>query len=438
MVLVLVATLAVVLWPGRVSWLIDEPRLIAAAWHFNDQGQLADGGLYGNFALRYGPLPTQIYQALLLVTHEPVVLIIVRGLLCASVTAAALVWLGRTLALPLWFAACDPDLAACALPIIGCCGMPRSPSHWHPCFCCVRGFSANGAPRIAANLSRLHSDPADDPSAGATACAANPRMAALAAPQRNLGGSLGAARNCRSAPGAPRPLYPSGLLAGNRPSLRGGAEILSRSWIGSGERGWLRSSAGVSLVAQSTAGWKTSTKKAPVTAVITAAAWCARAIYPLIWLGIGAALISSATAVRQLLHGAHTRELPLESRVTLVVVLGLCGQALLSAAMRVPALPQYFMGTFVLHVVPAWFAVATFHRWRAGALLGAVYGIGAAVLTGSALQNQHPRMPTLANSVAIARELNGYSDRHGHDRYRGLSRSPADLAHLATADSTST
>src|SRR5687768_12246465 len=63
-----------VLWIGDISWIQDEPRLIAKAYHANAARTLESRGLHGNFAVPYGPLPTHIYQALLLITHDPVTL----------------------------------------------------------------------------------------------------------------------------------------------------------------------------------------------------------------------------------------------------------------------------------------------------------------------------------------------------------------------------
>ena len=64
----------------------------------------------------------------------------------------------------------------------------------------------------------------------------------------------------------------------------------------------------------------------------------------------------------------------------------------------------------------AWLAVEALGRWRAGALPGVLYGVSGAVLTVSAALVIHahgfekPRWPTLANSVAVARALNHFSD----------------------------
>jgi len=43
------------------------------------RSELARGGLWGNFGIRYGPLPTWIYQALLLLSHDPVTLVAIRA-----------------------------------------------------------------------------------------------------------------------------------------------------------------------------------------------------------------------------------------------------------------------------------------------------------------------------------------------------------------------
>ena len=79
--LVLAALVPVVMWPGDVSWLIDEPRLIANAFYFNQDHMPAHTGLFGNFGVPYGPVPTQTYQVLLWFTHDPETLVVLRGLL---------------------------------------------------------------------------------------------------------------------------------------------------------------------------------------------------------------------------------------------------------------------------------------------------------------------------------------------------------------------
>lgn len=99
------AVLPAVSRPGEISWLIDEPQLIARAYHANQSGRLAERGLVGNFGVSYGPTATQVYQLLLAVTHDPIVLARLRAGLCAGITALGLLWLARSLQLNPWFAA---------------------------------------------------------------------------------------------------------------------------------------------------------------------------------------------------------------------------------------------------------------------------------------------------------------------------------------------
>ena len=83
------------IWPGDAPWTNDEPHLLAAALDANSAHRPAAMGLYGSYGVPYGPLPTQIYQVLLLVTHNPVWLVGIRGVLTMSVTALALLWLAQ-------------------------------------------------------------------------------------------------------------------------------------------------------------------------------------------------------------------------------------------------------------------------------------------------------------------------------------------------------
>jgi hypothetical protein len=354
-------------------------------------------------------LPTQIYQALLFVTHDPIMLVILRGLLCASITAGALVWLARTLALPIWFAA-----AILISPHV----LTYHRVLWDATFTIPLGTLA-----FAAFADFLRSERR----LSLRICLAATVMLPLIHPQALplalpiLGWLLWHHRtalwNDRWVLLAiaavllvfqGRYIYQAfwqviGRFSAEAPRSYPGAGSAVASALASLLGGRILSGAEYR-------GVENFSEEAPVTPFVAAAAWCARAIYPLIWIGIGLALVSLAEAVGRLLRGARLQDFTVQTRLMMVVAAGLCGQALLSGAMRVPALPQYFMGTFVLHVLLAWFAVATLQRWRLGTVLGVLFGAGAAVLTGYALQNPHPRMPTLANSVAIARELNDYSD----------------------------
>lgn len=90
-------------YPGNVPWIADEPELVMRAVQFNEAGVLADTGNLGSKGLRYGPLPTWIYQFFLLFTHDPVAIVVLRVMLVSAVTAASLMWLSATLKLHRWF-----------------------------------------------------------------------------------------------------------------------------------------------------------------------------------------------------------------------------------------------------------------------------------------------------------------------------------------------
>ncbi len=406
LLLVLLALVPVVLWPGDVSWLIDESRLLAAAWHANHDGQLADGGLYGNFGIRYGPLPTQTYQALLLLTHDPLTLVVLRGLLCAGVTAGALLWLARSLALPAWFAA-----AVLVSPYVTAFHRVL----WDASFAVPLGTLAFAAFADFLKTRR--------PGAlrvcvvtGVLLPLIHPQALALAAPilgwlgwreraalwrDRRALAWLGAVVFALHAvyffqvagqlsarfSGSVEKGYPGGgsrALSALAPLLGGrllcGADYLECLATPAGPH-WLRA----------------------------AAQWSARLIYPLIWLGI-------VLSVRRVFLAWRREPVSPRAAVTVVALAGLLGQALLAGAMRIPALPQYFFGTFVMHVFMAWLAVEALGRWRAGAVPGLLYTAGGAVLTVTALIVIHargferPGWPTLGNSVAVAHELNRFTD----------------------------
>ena len=412
--LVLLALVPVVLWPGDVSWLIDESRVLAAAWHANHDGQLADGGLYGNFGIRYGPLPTQIYQALLLLTHDPTTLVILRGLLCAGLTGGALLWLARSLALPAWFAAAvlvSPHVvayqrilwdASFAMPIGALA------------FAAFADFLKTQRPRslrvcvvASAVLPLIH-----------------PQALALVAPIFGWLGwrhrtALWRDRRALAVLGAVVFALHAAYL------FQATGQLFARLG-GSLEKGYPHGgSRAESALAPLLGGrllcgadyLESLARPAALPALQAAARWSARLIYPLIWLGMALSAGRVWRMLRDLRKaGSALENFSLRDRVTAIALAGLLGQALLCGLMRIPALPQYFFGTFVLHALMAWFAVEALRRWRAGALPGVLYAAGGAVLTVSAMDAIHthgfeePRWPTLGNDVEVARELNRFTD----------------------------
>ncbi len=92
------------LYPGDAPWICDEPTLIDRALRANAAHALATEGLMGTKGAVYGPFAVWVYQLLLVVSHDPVVLVLLHAILMAGATSLALHWLARTLRLWPWFA----------------------------------------------------------------------------------------------------------------------------------------------------------------------------------------------------------------------------------------------------------------------------------------------------------------------------------------------
>lgn len=78
----------VLLWPGDIPWINDEPALLGIALDANRDHQLALLGLPGSVGVLYGPVPAWCYQVALLVTHDPVWI----GLAKTALSLALLGW----------------------------------------------------------------------------------------------------------------------------------------------------------------------------------------------------------------------------------------------------------------------------------------------------------------------------------------------------------
>ncbi len=103
--LVLLAVIPAVILPGDAPFINDDAWLLLNALGANDAGALATAGLMGTKGVRYGPLPTWIYQLMLLVTHDPVVLVLLHAVLLAGSIALAVYAVARVTKLYPWFAA---------------------------------------------------------------------------------------------------------------------------------------------------------------------------------------------------------------------------------------------------------------------------------------------------------------------------------------------
>jgi hypothetical protein len=412
--LVVLGLVLVVLWPGDVSWLMDEPRLIATAWHSNHDGQLASGGLYGNFGIRYGPLATQVYQALLLLTHDPVVLVVLHGLLVAGLSAWALLWLARSLEMPAWFAVgvlLSPHVVAYqrvlwdaslampvgALALAGFADFIRTGRAWSLrltvfASVLVPTIHPQGLPLAVAILGWLGWK----------------RRPALWQDRRALmvGGVVFlmfngfylvqfAGQVCARLGGSMAKGYPNGashLASALAPFL--GGRLLSGS-------DYLENLARLSAPA-----WCHGIAQG-----------CALLFYPLAGLGFLVALRHTSRKIwSPMLAPLWVGSLTARDAVAAVVAVGLLLQALLFGVLRIPSAPQYFFGTFVLHIAAAMLAVDLLCRWKIGMVLGTLYVIGAASLTMEAAWSIHkhgferPLWPTLASSVRVTCALNRFDD----------------------------
>ena len=93
----MLACLIPLVWPGDIPFINDEPQLIANAVNANRDGRLASLGLLGTYGFIYGPAPTWVYQALVAVSRDLVVVAVLHALLLSAATAGALWWLSRSL-----------------------------------------------------------------------------------------------------------------------------------------------------------------------------------------------------------------------------------------------------------------------------------------------------------------------------------------------------
>lgn len=102
---VLAAVLLLILFPGDTQFRGDEQNLVLAAAQANLDGRLVAHGLVGSAGVRYGPLPAQFYQLLLLGTPDLRTIVLLRAALLAAGLAAALWSIGKSLGLKRGFVA---------------------------------------------------------------------------------------------------------------------------------------------------------------------------------------------------------------------------------------------------------------------------------------------------------------------------------------------
>lgn len=420
-VTLLLAIVPAVIWPGAISWMCDEPVLVAQACYFNQAHELANRGLAGNMGVPYGPLPTQYYQALLLVTHNLPAIVAIHAFTLSSVLAVSLLWLSRSLRLTPWFAAC---VVLCPYLWWG------QRVLWDASFALPLGMLA-----VAAYASFLRTD--SGKSLGLA------MAAGLMGPLIHL-------------QGLPLLLAFAGHLLLHRPSAL--------------RRHWMPVLIGVAVIFSLNAGYlhlilqllpsiqgilgqgypnpvsRASSLSGPmlggalldgeyfVRAIkemtgpgrsVEAAVLVSRIITPLIWVGMACAVVSLVrSAGRRAIPPTAEGAQPVGVDVTgarreffriSLVCLGL--QLVMAVSLHVPPLPQYTFGTFPIHVLFGWFAVDLLQRVRLGLIVTAAWGLSLAYITlGSAWQIHRDGWSrwlfsaSLDNQIEVARELNRYSD----------------------------
>lgn len=472
------AVLPAIAWPDQVSWLIDEPQLIARAYHANQAGKLAERGLVGNFGLIYGPTATQIYQLMLGVTHDPLTLARLRAGLCAGVTALGLLWLARSLRLNPWFAT-----AVVLAPYL----WVFQRIIWDASFAIPVGTVA-----VAAYAAFLRHGGVGTLLL-ALFCAAmmpfiHPQNLPLAAPillhvlwrhhqdlWRNVGGvllviaavlllnfmyfmHLSVQLSYYLKVGFPKtyPGYHSwvaayfgpigldepaeralALLGMEPPPSPAGRHILGgHGFVGEGDGGF------GPLVEYGKRGLYV--------------------IYPLLWGGIaiaawrvlrggrrtdpardhGQSAVNPELAPEQAPAPRGASAENAKRSMGGIALAGVILQVLIAGQTRVPAEPQYFFGTFALHALLAWLAVDALARIRLSYVAVLAYGLsGAAVTLGimwhyhrpgpPAVPNPASDMPTLGDSVAVVEALRPYpADVHAFTEIDLYQRFPQTLRAL--------
>jgi hypothetical protein len=423
--LVVLAVLPLVIWPQDVSWCIDEPRLIANAWHANNDGFLAAHGLYGNFGICYGPVPTQIYQLLLSITHDPYTIVILRALLTATVTAGSLLWLSRSVNLPAWFAA--------AIMI-----SPQVANHhrvlWDASFTIPIGTLALAA--FASYIKTRRPWPLRIALGAALELPLiHPQSLPLALP---ILGYLAWKHRTDLWKDRRGVLWTIGflLILNFKYLLVAFGLLLYRithgtpSYPGTGSR--LDSAIAPFMGGKFLNGSDyiySMYRPAGPDWLVDAASWLGLLVYPLIWLGIGVTLYRLPRAWR----AVRAKEATPREVFVLIGAGSLVFQAIIFIAMRVPVQPQYYFGTFAIHAFFAWLGLDALRKVRLMVPVGAAFGLACLYVTfGVASQRHHNGYeangwPTMRNAVELTQALNQYSDTVAYTDIELLKKYPQPL-----------
>lgn len=437
-VTLLAGVLPAVLWPGDVSWMNDEPALIAAAHYFNQAHELANRGLSGSFPVAYGPFPTQFYQFMLLLTNDLRVIVFVRALLCSAVMALSLLWLARTLRLNPWLAAC-----VVLSPLI----WEYERTLWDASFAVPLAALALAA---YASFLRTCSGPAL-----LTAVAAVTLVPLIHLQGLPLFGAIAGHLIWRHFRALPR--HWIGLLcvvavitALNGTYVWNTADVVisgARDLVKAGHAAHIpldHAIFGPLMGGQLFAGdefVKLMSHLRGPSLLVSTARIISLALVPLVWIGIAWSLWELFS--RRLVTACNTNDIDVDSfETTRRSVIAICLatmalQLILFGILRIPPWPQYCFGTFPIHVLFAWMGIEAIGRsgsflakwlsrrsaardragmiWQAAAI--GIWAIAIGYITLSSMWQIHRQgwdrdamSPKLSNQIDVARALTRYSD----------------------------
>jgi hypothetical protein len=396
-----VACLIPVIWPGDIPFINDEPLLIVKAVNANREGQLASMGLLGTYGFTYGPAPTWVYQALVAVHRDLIVVAVLHTLLLSGLTAVALWWLSRSLKLWVWFA---------PVPLL-------SPYFWFY----ARVLWDNpfliplGALAMAGYAAHLESESPVGLRVSVAAMAAIPLVhlmgIALVLP---LAAHMLVVRW--------RALWRHKLSVGM--ILAAALTLAWPYWVyrltshppspgaGSSHAGWFFPLAGGRLLSATWLDYFYG--KAPVQGpVFRMAAVISSLAYVLVGTGIGVALFSAVRAVR-------SRTWTTRAHVTAIAIATLVCQAFIDGISAKYDHPHYQNATWISFVLLAWLTIDVAERRRitrrlafigTGLLASSLLASEGALLVGLHLSRGTREVygPTLANQQEVARALARYA-----------------------------
>lgn len=369
------------LWPGDVPFMGDEAGLMSLA------AEGAGHGLLGSRGVVYGPFAVWVYRALLWVTHDLAVVVLLRTLLFFLGCGVSIVWLAETI--PALFAPIG------ALALLSTYGWFYARGLWDNTFLIplswvtVASYASFGkAPRPW----KLALAGAGCAGMLLTHLMCLPLIAALALHAAWRHGKWLKAR----APGVAAGLlvlgaacapYLSELAAGPRPAPPSPALSAWQGWVFPWLGGRMFSAWGLEYFFGE--GWSWGWARP--------AAWLSMASIPLMWVGLAASLRERRD------EGFH---------LALVGLITLCFQSVFYGTLRLYRHPHYYDPGWPLYFYFVWRALSLAPRWP---VLAAAQLVSAAVLAftirdvhvyGGTRSRRYG--PTLDNQLDIARALAAY------------------------------